>query len=437
MPVDYSRWDSLTLDSSDEEDDLQQNCSRSAQRIVRVLDVDNADDGTQASCSSFEQRAKKNTLHQPCNHCDILFPKDVLKHCSRCRVNSYCSKDCQVKDWKSHKPKCTPHAKHDGHSQSYKAISNLFDIFTRYPSEKLLAQSSDAVGGSQLVLDIASIARVMHGKQGKGVLVMYFRNREECEDLAIECSLVLEGTKARRPPAPPFTYERWPLDRPGPRNASIIPLFKVLSIDSIMATVDNDKFALCLTIPESSENVKDGATQAMVIPYVNPSSSGLKKHLSAPLVASGSSNDFRNRLMNDDTFQECRNTMKLFKDGPGVLWLRNIFSFKNGFERNEVKKITPKVLQNALQLQIAANRSLTLGVPYSTRNAAAIFALHYGQSFTCTLVEEMFPAAVQTSFARDMADPNVLVGFFVTYSHHSSDSTVISYFKFSIKERGS
>ena len=47
----------------------------------------------------------------------------------------------------------------------------------------------------------------------------------------------------------------------------------------------------------------------------------------------------------------------------------------------------------------------------------------------------MFPAAIQTSFARDMADPNVLVGFFVTYSHHSSDSTVISYIKFSIKER--
>lgn len=29
-----------------------------------------------------------------------------FKCCSNCKVSYYCSKDCQVKDWKSHKPKC-------------------------------------------------------------------------------------------------------------------------------------------------------------------------------------------------------------------------------------------------------------------------------------------------------------------------------------------
>ena len=29
-----------------------------------------------------------------------------LKECSRCKQVSYCSKECQLHDWKSHKPNC-------------------------------------------------------------------------------------------------------------------------------------------------------------------------------------------------------------------------------------------------------------------------------------------------------------------------------------------
>ena len=41
-----------------------------------------------------------------CNFCKIK-PREPLKNCV-CGKASYCSKDCQIKDWKSHKPSCPP-----------------------------------------------------------------------------------------------------------------------------------------------------------------------------------------------------------------------------------------------------------------------------------------------------------------------------------------
>jgi hypothetical protein len=32
--------------------------------------------------------------------------REAMKRCSKCRVEWYCSRDCQVKDWKRHKPIC-------------------------------------------------------------------------------------------------------------------------------------------------------------------------------------------------------------------------------------------------------------------------------------------------------------------------------------------
>ena len=41
-----------------------------------------------------------------CDFCKVDC-KDQLKSCV-CKKASYCSKDCQVKDWKTHKPSCPP-----------------------------------------------------------------------------------------------------------------------------------------------------------------------------------------------------------------------------------------------------------------------------------------------------------------------------------------
>ena len=41
-----------------------------------------------------------------CNYCKID-TKEQLKSCV-CKKVSYCSKECQAKDWKTHKPSCPP-----------------------------------------------------------------------------------------------------------------------------------------------------------------------------------------------------------------------------------------------------------------------------------------------------------------------------------------
>ena len=41
-----------------------------------------------------------------CHFCKVV-PEVQLKSCV-CRKASYCSKECQAKDWKSHKPSCYP-----------------------------------------------------------------------------------------------------------------------------------------------------------------------------------------------------------------------------------------------------------------------------------------------------------------------------------------
>ena len=42
-----------------------------------------------------------------CEFCKVDNNKE-LKSCQSCEKVSYCSKECQVKDWRSHKPSCPP-----------------------------------------------------------------------------------------------------------------------------------------------------------------------------------------------------------------------------------------------------------------------------------------------------------------------------------------
>ena len=40
--------------------------------------------------------------YQDCN----TWPQDQLKHCSVCKDVYYCSKTCQINDWKEHQKSC-------------------------------------------------------------------------------------------------------------------------------------------------------------------------------------------------------------------------------------------------------------------------------------------------------------------------------------------
>jgi hypothetical protein len=64
----------------------------------------------QIPCSCLDED-KKNAKEAPksgwCNYCNSEGPKSELKKCSRCKSAHYCSKKCQVADWKAgHKKKC-------------------------------------------------------------------------------------------------------------------------------------------------------------------------------------------------------------------------------------------------------------------------------------------------------------------------------------------
>ena len=52
-------------------------------------------------CSELNQRSV-NLIHDICSVC----LKEGAKKCSRCKVQLYCSKECQQKDWKNHKTVC-------------------------------------------------------------------------------------------------------------------------------------------------------------------------------------------------------------------------------------------------------------------------------------------------------------------------------------------
>jgi hypothetical protein len=359
MPIDYSRWDSLTLSSDDEE---ESNNSRDQVRRVGTTQNFPIPDQQQSSPSSTASSSKKQTkvkIQIPCDNCHLFSLADTLKYCARCKLVPYCTKECQRKAWKMHKPNCIPHGDHDGHHRSLRALSNLFDLLMRHPDEKLFALGPAgprlATPRLQQVIDLVSVAKNLYDQQGSGVLTIHFRDREECEDLAMAFSLAFQGNRSSFPPLPKLTYELWPFDRP---VRSVLSL-QAISIDALMENLGTDHFALCLTIPSTSdEGAGDGATQVMSIPYTTQGFGSVRKS-SAPLTAAGSSQDFARRLEHDEAFQECRMMMKKYKCGPGVFWLRNIFSLNTGYERKEIKKLTPESLLRALQGQFEKLQALS------------------------------------------------------------------------------
>jgi len=66
-----------------------------------------------------------------CRHCNKMEPSQefqmALKQCSRCGSAFYCSKKCQIADWKSHKKYCKPVTKEDAkmHGASQQSLLNF------------------------------------------------------------------------------------------------------------------------------------------------------------------------------------------------------------------------------------------------------------------------------------------------------------------------
>lgn len=70
------------------------------ERILKDCGID-----TQEFQNDILDHLKKD--HERCSYCDIEETDSVtLSKCNRCKVQFYCSRDCQVKDWPRHKKQC-------------------------------------------------------------------------------------------------------------------------------------------------------------------------------------------------------------------------------------------------------------------------------------------------------------------------------------------
>ena len=74
------------------------------------------------------------TISRECIECDgpMCYSKNPPKKCSKCHTSYYCSKECQKKDWKEHKQKCTDI------NQIREAIKNLGKDVDQFQERKAL-----------------------------------------------------------------------------------------------------------------------------------------------------------------------------------------------------------------------------------------------------------------------------------------------------------
>jgi len=79
--------------------DLVRGCKRSLVKFYRKRTPCHCLDETHAEL-------KPQPKTGVCRHCARRFERGLLKECSICNCVQYCSKECQVADWPSHKRDC-------------------------------------------------------------------------------------------------------------------------------------------------------------------------------------------------------------------------------------------------------------------------------------------------------------------------------------------
>jgi hypothetical protein len=93
-----------------------------------------------------------------CNKLDVTLEfQNSLKRCSRCRQAYYCSRECQVADWKSHKPLCQPITRSDETEQLWTEQTVHDFILNNYASilrEIVEASSETGLDKCDLLLEL-------------------------------------------------------------------------------------------------------------------------------------------------------------------------------------------------------------------------------------------------------------------------------------------
>ena len=436
MVIDYSKWDNFTV-SSDEENEEATN-----EEVVTYLSMNSvaneptaADKSGTAKISSDTTIASKPQHIQiltPCGKCSkMMKPKDI-KYCSRCTVFGYCSKKCQIGDWKRHKSVCLQH-----NSDSEKNLNNMSRVVEKLVqlphinSSKNIFSMKGSTPQMWHLIDLATVVKDMHKEYGPGVLVMQFNNYQECEGLVIELSIALQGSVSKYPSLPAICYEPWPFIKSKTNKQSPLQVtLQRADIASLMAIIGSDSFAFCVTMPASKAGANDGITQAFRLPYSSVVSTTAQSKF--PVSAAPLSKELARNISDSPDYKQCREAMSKLQDGPGILWLRNIFTLQNGYERKEIKKMTPNKLLRSLKVSLTKKYKYERTVQ-SVINVPAIFSsLLDDGSYTCPMVaKEILPQDHIIRKTDKITDPNIVYGCFLTYMHSESDASVIREFFFS------
>ena len=430
MVIDYSKWDNLTV-SSDEVEAESVDAEDVSCAVAHGLPSGNKSETTKISSKHPPASKSRVKMLINCGACSKLIEAREIKYCSRCKIRGYCSKECQSSDWKEHKLHCCKPGTDDlgQTNKAQRAAEKLAQLLAIHSSKKIFA-TADSTSTSCCLIDLATVAKHMLKKQGVGILVIFFDNYEACEDFVMQTSLAVQGNASEYPKLQ-LGYEPWPFNSPD----ALTPFQKSLhdtNIKAIMDIFDDNYFAFCVTVPSSQEGANDGFTQSFRIPYRSVENPMVP--LKTPVSAVPRSKELAIRISDSPDYQQCREAMAQVKKGPGILWLRNIFTLKNGYERRELKKISPKKLLRGLKVAITKHEPGKYGYTGSVKNFPAVFSAMRGDgTYSCPfVVEELLPSDVVAQKADRISNPNAVYGFFITYMHSESDATVMSEFSFSL-----
>lgn len=107
MMIDYLKWDNCTVSSDEEDEESTEDEGVSHTSTTSVVNGTPA--VTKARTAKISSGPTKASTPQhipvvlPCVNCSKMVNSKDMKYCSRCKVRGYCSKECQVEEWKRHR----------------------------------------------------------------------------------------------------------------------------------------------------------------------------------------------------------------------------------------------------------------------------------------------------------------------------------------------
>ncbi|CAE8614457.1 unnamed protein product [Polarella glacialis] len=386
-----------------------------------------------------------------CSFCGEGKHPTQLKSCSVCKGAKYCSKQCQVADWKIHKKHCSP----KDANRTGKQLKKLFDVLQNcvdlpifmYDTETKGSSSSGrtcSASGTRQSTSLESIVKSMRANHGQGITAMVFNTAEEFEDTCVQVSLATRSTRFEDgnwivphgvPIAAVSRFIPWP---PNSDQASFGDEERkiVAQLMHVAAPRSETHFVLGLRVIAKEGVPHSGVFQYCCMSFARPKDLGpiLGKRL-GNVDASDASRELACKIESHDSFSKCRELLLRVQkmiSKKCVFWLRNIVDpAQNGYLVKDLKTVKPRALKAVLQKVIQTSVTPTR---ICIAELAPVFLFPVCSLEQCTHLQEMYPSQLEmlelkTRLLEDTGLQRCYV-FFLTYMHDDSDLYILTPFEF-------